>query len=164
MNFPHSVSIVIPCPLSPTRSMANLFERAARLGQMIIGWPFVCIHGTPLFRHLLDKWLQRFPVTMVTYFQASLMALTTNDARYRGPIAFPSPMPLDLVGPPTRRIAGVGMFMSLFTRILVHLIGFDDRVEQWRGGKDAAQSTAGSRDASPGGENGQSPTLAPDGR
>lgn len=80
------------------------------------------------------------PTGLTTHFQARLSTLAARDPYHRRAIVLPDSMSPDLVGSPTRWIVRIGMLAPFFTRILVHLIGFDDCVAQGRGGKDAARS------------------------
>ena len=76
------------------------------------------------------KRLKRLTVAMMTHLQTNLTTFSAHHPGYGGTIILPGTVSLDLVGPTPGWIIGITMFATLFTRILVHFIGFGDSVGQ----------------------------------
>jgi len=130
MDFAHPIAIIVTRPFSPTWRVTNLLEYSSMLWQVIIGLPFIRVHGTAGRGMDFYKRLKRLTVAMMTHLQTNLTTSSAHHPGYWGTIILPGTVSFDLVGPPPGWIIGITMFSTLFTRILIHFIGFGDGVEQ----------------------------------
>jgi len=130
MNLAHPIAVIVPGPFPLAWLVTNLLENASMLWQVVVGLPLIRVHGTAFWSMRFHKWLKRGAVAVVAYLQTHLAAFPANHPGHRRAVILPGPMPLDFIGPPPRWIVRVTMFSALFTRILVHFIGFGDGVEQ----------------------------------
>jgi hypothetical protein len=130
MDFAHPITVIVPSPFPLAWLVTNLLEYSSLLWQMVIGLPFIRVHGTALRSMSFHKWLKRWAVAVVAYLQTNLAAFSANYSGYRRAVIIPGTMPFDFIGTPPRWIIRVTMFSALFTRILVHFIGFGDNVGQ----------------------------------
>ena len=130
MDFAHPITVIVTRPFSLTWFVTNLLEYSSMLWQVVIGLPFIRVHGTACWGMGFYKRLKRLTVAMMTHLQTNLTTFSAHHPGDRGTVILPGAMPFDLVGPPPGWIIGIPMFATLFTCILVHFIGFGDGVEQ----------------------------------
>ena len=130
MDLAHPIAVIVPGPFPLAWLVTNLLENSSVLWQVVVGLPLIRVHGTAFWSMRFHKWLKRGAVAVVAYLQTHLAAFSANHPGHRGAVIIPGPMPFDFIGPPPRWIVRIPMFSALFTRILVHFIGFGDGVEQ----------------------------------
>jgi hypothetical protein len=130
MDFTHPIAVIVPRPFAPTWRVTNLLEYASLLWQVIIGLPFIRVHGTACRGMGFYKRLKRPTVAMMTHLQTNLTTFSAHHTGYRRMTILPGTMSFDLVSPPPGWIIGIPMFATLFACIMIHFIGFGDGVEQ----------------------------------
>ena len=106
---------------------------------MLISLPFVGVDSHRQHPCAHDEGFECVAVRMLHHPQTELPAFPADHARKRRTVVVKGAMTTRLVGTTPGRIQRGEMETSLLTRLLIHLVGFDDGVGQGRGGKDAPE-------------------------